>query len=66
MDTFQGKMNTISPAIGPYDIDIFMDIDKLSTETGGITGMGTLEPVNWYMGVTGMSESNFKNASHGF
>lgn len=68
MDIYQGKMRTISPAIGPYDINIFINIDKVlpSEATGGITGMGTLEPVKWDMGITGIDGDNFTNSKHGF
>jgi hypothetical protein len=68
MDIYQGKMTTISPAIGPYDINVYINIDKvLPTEaTGGITGMGTLEPIKWDMGVTGIDGANFTNLGHGF
>lgn len=66
MDVYQGKMKTISPAIGPFDINVFMNIDKITPETGGITGMGHIVPVNWDMGVTGIDAANFTNSSHGF
>ena len=71
MDTYQGKMRTISPAIGPYDIAVFMDIDKSMPITGvgdntGVTGTGSLQPIKWDMGVTGIDGNNFTNAGHGF
>lgn len=66
MDVYQGKMSTISPAMGPYDINIFINIDKVLPASGGITGMGTLEPVKWDMGVTGIDSANFTNSKHGF
>jgi hypothetical protein len=66
MDVYQGKMMTISPAIGPYEINVFYNIDKVTPETGGITGMGTLEPVMWDMGYTGINDANFTNSKHGF
>jgi hypothetical protein len=66
MDIYQGKMRTISPAIGPYDINVYMNIDKVTPANGGITGMGTLEPVNWDIGVTGIDGTNFTNTGHGF
>jgi hypothetical protein len=71
MDTYQGRMKTISPAIGPYDITVFIDIDKNMPITGvgdntGVTGTGSLEPIKWDMGVTGINPDNFKNARHGF
>lgn len=68
MDVYQGKMRTISPAIGPYDINVYMNIDKVLpiVATGGITGTGTLEPVKWDIGVTGIDGSNFTNTGHRF
>ena len=66
MNVYQGKMKTISPAVGPYDINVYMNIDKVLPESGGITGMGTLEPVKWDIGVTGINGNNFTNLSHGF
>jgi len=66
MDVYQGKMRTISPAMGPYDINVYMNIDKIIPETGGITGVGTLQPVKWDMGVTGINAENFTNLKHGF
>jgi len=66
MDVYQGSMKTISPAMGPYDINVFMNIDKVLPASGGITGMGTLEPVKWDMGVTGIDSVNFTNSKHGF
>lgn len=66
MDIYQGKMKTISPAIGPYDINVYINIDKVLPASGGITGMGTLQPVKWDMGVTGIDADNFKNIGHGF
>ena len=59
-------MKTISPAIGPYDINVFMNIDKILPASGGVTGMGTLEPVKWDMGVTGIDAANFTNSDHRF
>lgn len=67
MDTFQGTMKTVSPAIGSYTIDVFMDIDKNTASltgpqpTGAPIGTGTLELVRVDMGVTGISEANFTN-----
>lgn len=63
-DIYQGSMNTISPAFGAYKINVSINIDK---ETAGLTGplptgmpegQGTLEPVNWLSGVTGMNGVN--------
>lgn len=62
MDVYQGKMNTISSAFGSYDINIFFDIDSNTAATGSVTGMagsvtgtGTLVPINWGMGLTGIN-----------
>lgn len=67
MDTYQGKMRSISPAIGPYDLNVYINIDKIvPTYTGGVTGVGTLVPIMWDIGVTGINEENFKNTGHGF
>ena len=67
MDTYQGKIGTISPAFGNYDIQVFQDIDKETAgETGiGETGAGTLTLVDWALGVTGMQGTN-TNINHGF
>jgi hypothetical protein len=74
MDIYQGRIGTISPAMGNYDIEVYLNIDKssASTPTGtatgiwGQTGCGTLEPTYWAMGVTGINSANFTNAKHGF
>lgn len=68
MDTYQGKIGSVSPAMGNYDIDVWMNIDKRpeSTVSGGVTGAGTLEPVRWGMSYTGIVGTNFTNAKHGF
>lgn len=63
-------MHTISPAIGPYTIEVFTNIDKFVAGSTGISptgmgptgiGAGTLEPVEWMMGYTGISQNNFTN-----
>jgi len=73
MDVYQGKMNTISPAFGSFDINVYLDIDTFSCATGsisfgstggftgmagGVTGMGTLVPINWGMGITGLDPTH--------
>ena len=68
MDIFQGSISTISPAMGNYDLQVYVNIDK---KTAGVTGMGetgtgTLEPVKWDVGVTGIQGSMFTNAKHGY
>lgn len=67
MDTYQGSIGTISPAMGNYDIQIFLNIDKDPGSTGhsGVTGTGTLNLVGWEQGVTGMNPADFKNLSRG-
>ena len=76
MDTYQGKIGTISPAVGNYDILTHIDIDKVGVgatgipgATGSVTGVvgeGTLLPLNWEQGITGIQAENFTNAKHGF
>lgn len=69
MDIYQGSLNLISPAIGNYNLQTYLEIDKNTAgETGGtgVTGTGTLTLVDWAMGVTGLQESRFTNAKHGF
>jgi len=66
-DTYQGKIGTISPAFGAYDINISINYDRDMGVTGtdgytgpgaaGVTGSGTLEAWRYDMGVTG----NFTN-----
>lgn len=56
MDVYQGKMKTISPAFGPYEINVFFDIDKITPDSGGITGMGHIVPIKWDIGITGLQQ----------
>lgn len=73
MDVFQGKIGTVSPAFGNYDLLMYLDIDKETAgETGvGVTGTGSLALVDWAQGitgaygVTGMNVTN-TNIKHGF
>jgi hypothetical protein len=67
MDIYQGRIGSVSPAIGNYDLATYANIDKVTAGmTGyGVTGAGTLEPVLWDVGVTGISGSNFTNAKRG-
>jgi len=62
-DLYQGKIGTISPAIGNYDIQTYINIDRGSTGVGayGVTGANTLEPWKYEQGVTGVQSGNFKN-----
>jgi len=66
MDTYQGKMKTISPAIGPYDINTYINLDIDPPNASGVTGSDTLQPVKWEQGYTGINGSNFTNSNHGF
>ena len=68
MDIFQGNIGTISPAMGNYDLQVYINIDK---ETAGVTGIGetgtgSLQPVKWDIGVTGIVGANFTNTKHGY
>ena len=75
MDTYQGRIRTVSPAVGTYYIDSYINIDKegvgatgIPGATGSVTGIlgtGTLIPVDWAQGVTGIQGSNFTNAKRG-
>lgn len=66
-DTFQGNIGSISPAIGPYKLQVFINIDKNAAgmtgplPTGMPEGQNTLEPVKWMMGVTGVDGTKFTN-----
>ena len=68
MDIYQGRIGTVSPAMGNYDLTTYINIDKVTAGTTGygVTGTGTLEPVLWDVGVTGINGNNFTNAKHGF
>jgi hypothetical protein len=68
MDIYQGRMNVISPACGSYDLAVYLNVDKLTAGVTGVgeTGAGTLEPVKWDIGVTGIDGNQFTNAKHGF
>lgn len=62
-DLYQGKIGTISPAIGNYDIQTHVNIDRGITGVGasGVTGAGTLNSWKYEQGVTGVEIGNFKN-----
>lgn len=61
MDIYQGKIGTISPAFGNYDLQTYLNIDKGAVGlTGigatGIQGTGSLTLTNWAQGITGIAE----------
>lgn len=68
-DTFQGNMHTISPAMGAYTIQTFLNIDKDSAgmtgpmPTGMPMGQGTLTLVGFDQGVTGLDPAQFRDLS---
>ena len=67
-DTYQGKIGTISPAFGAYDMNVFINFDRDSGVTGtdsytgpgaaGVTGTGSLEPWKFDIGITGVFTTN--------
>jgi hypothetical protein len=67
-DTYQGKIGTISPAFGGYDMNVFINFDRDSGVTGtgsytgpgasGVTGTGSLVPWQFDIGVTGVFTTN--------
>ena len=65
-DTYQGSIGSVSPAMGPYKLEVYIDVDRGSTGASGVTGNETLIPYDWDISVTGISSSNFTNAKHGF
>lgn len=64
-DIYQGKIGTVSPAIGNYDIQTYIDIDRGVTGASGVTGNNTSIPWNWDQGITGVVEGRFTNAIRG-
>jgi hypothetical protein len=66
-DIYQGKINTISPAIGSYNIQTYISIDRGITGAGdmGVTGNYTLEPLVFEQGLTGVNGSSFNNLKSG-
>lgn len=66
-DLYQGKIGTISPAIGNYDLQVYLGIDKQTAGVTGVgeTGTGSLTLVDWAIGVTGIQESRFTNTKRG-
>lgn len=66
-DIYQGKIGTISPAVGNYDINVYINIDRNITGASGVTGMNTLEPWKYDTGVTGITYGdNFRNIKRGW
>lgn len=73
-DTYQGRIGTISPAIGPYYITTHIDIDRYGVTGPSFTGIGptgpytdgTLQPIKWDMTYTGIQGENFTNQKRGF
>jgi len=67
-DIYQGKIGTISPAFGGYDMNIFINIDRDPGVTGtgsytgpgaaGVTGTGSLVPWMHDIGITGVFTTN--------
>lgn len=64
-DTYQGRINTISPAIGSYSIDTYINIDRGATGASGVTGTETLTALKYDQGVTGINGANFNNIKNG-
>jgi len=62
-DIYQGKIGTISPAIGNYEVQTYISIDRGITGVGdsGVTGTGTLISWNHEQGITGVESGNFTN-----
>ena len=65
-DTFQGRMNTVSPAFGSYSIDTYINIDRGVTGASGVTGAETLTAWKWDQSVTGIQgpNNNLKNGEY--
>ena len=62
-DTFQGKIRTVSPALGNYEIETYINLDRGATGASGVTGNETLQPWKWDQGVTGLPNVDFKNTN---
>ena len=75
-DTYQGKIGTISPAFGAYDMNVFINFDRDPGVTGtdsytgpgssGVTGTGSLEPWKFDIGITGVFTTNRSDDSKYF
>lgn len=64
-DTYQGRISTVSPAIGTYYIDTYINIDRGATGASGVTGAETLTAWKWDQAVTGIEGTNFNNIKNG-
>ena len=62
-DTYQGRMGTVSPALGNYNIDTYINLDMGATGASGVTGNETLVPWKWDQGVTGLPGVDFNNSN---
>ena len=66
-DIYQGKIGTVSPAIGTYYINTYINIDRGMTGAAGVTGNMTLEPWKHDAGITGIEYGeNFRNIKRGW
>lgn len=61
-DTFQGTIGTVSPVFGQYKQIIGNDLDIGISGINGLTGAGTLQQYNVWMGLTGIQGSNQVNS----
>ena len=64
-DTYQGRMGTISPAFGSYNIDTYINIDRGVTGASGVTGAETLTAWKFDQSVTGIDGTNLNNLKNG-
>ena len=65
-DIYQGTIGSVSPAIGSYQINTFINIDRGITGASGVTGTMTLEQWKSDTGVTGINSGSFRNISRGW
>lgn len=64
-DAYQGKIGTVSPAFGTYDIHTGINVDMGVSGVSGVTGSHeTLVAWKWDQYVTGMSGSNNTHSNH--
>lgn len=57
-DTFQGSIGTVSPVFGQYKQLMGIDLDIGISGINGLTGAGTLQPYNVWVGITGIQGSS--------